>query len=66
MPAMKRTPTAPSSRIYPNLKATKPEETKRPPPIEGWAKQRKEWGEDDYHRARGPVSPLGGQVKRGK
>ena len=36
--------------------------------VDGWAAQRQSWGEAVDHRARGFVSPLGGQVqlKRGK
>jgi hypothetical protein len=52
-----------AGRIYSNLKQpTEPEQPKRPQ-IDGWAKQRKDWGEDDYHRRRGAVSPLGGKAK---
>ena len=55
-----------ASRIYTKLKPQpEPDKPKRPP-IDGWAKQRKEWGENVDHRARGAVSPLGGTVKRGK
>jgi hypothetical protein len=32
------------------------------PRVEGWAKERKEWGEHDQ-RARGFMSPLGGKAK---
>jgi hypothetical protein len=55
-----------AERIYTKLKPkpTEPNQPKRQP-IDGWAKQRQAWGEVD-HRTRGPVSPLGGQVKRGK
>lgn len=34
--------------------------------VDGWARQRAQWGENVDHRTRGPVSPLGGTVKRGK
>jgi hypothetical protein len=52
-----------AGRIYSNLKQpAEPDQPKRPP-IDGWAKQRQAWGEDDYHRSRGPVSPLGGKAK---
>jgi hypothetical protein len=51
--------------LYPNLSAEGTQTKQRP--IDGWAPQRAKWGEVD-HRARGFVSPLGGQVqlKRGK
>jgi hypothetical protein len=51
--------------MYPKLKQPTEPQPKRPP-ADGWAKQRQSWGEDVDHRARGHVSPLGGQVKRGK
>jgi hypothetical protein len=55
-----------AQRIYSKLKQpTEPDQPKRPP-VDGWAPQRKAWGENVDHRARGHVSPLGGQVKRGK
>jgi hypothetical protein len=56
-----------AERIYTNLKPkpAEPDQSKRPP-IDGWARQRAQWGEAVDHRTRGPVSPLGGQVKRGK
>jgi hypothetical protein len=46
-----------ATRLYSNRIKAKSE-----PPVDGWAKQRQQWGEVD-HRARGAVSPLGGQVK---
>jgi hypothetical protein len=53
-----------AGRMYQKLKPKpEPDKPKRPP-IDGWARQRKDWGEDDYHRRRGPVSPLGGQAKK--
>ena len=51
-----------AGRMYPSAKSGEPKR----PPIDGWAKQRKEWGENVDHRTRGAVSPLGGQVKRSK
>ena len=47
-----------ATKIYSNLQA------KPKAPADGWAKQRKDWGEDDYHRRRGATSPLGGQAKK--
>ena len=51
--------TSLATKIFPNR------QVKPAHPIDGWAPKRAQWGEVD-HRARGPVSPLGGQVKRGK
>jgi hypothetical protein len=52
-----------AGRLYSNLVKTKPEE-KIKPPVDGLArKQRQAWGENVDHITRGPVSPLGGQVK---
>ena len=46
-----------ATKIYSNLQANPKHK------IDGWAPQRAKWGETD-HRLRGPVSPLGGTVKR--
>jgi hypothetical protein len=52
-----------AERIYPKLKPKpEPQKPKRPP-VEGWAKQRKEWGENVDQRTRGFMSPLGGKAK---
>jgi hypothetical protein len=48
-----------AEQMFPNL------QPKPKAPADGWARQRESWGETD-HRKRGFVSPLGGQVKRGK
>ena len=55
-----------AQRIYSNLKPKSAGPGQPKPPADGWAKQRQAWGENVDHRARGHVSPLGGQVKRGK
>ena len=47
-----------ATKIYSNL------QPKPKAPIDGWAPKRAEWGENVDHRARGAVSPLGGQVKQ--
>jgi hypothetical protein len=46
-----------AEKIFPNL------QPKPKAPIDGWAKQRSDWGEVD-HRARAATSPLGGQAKK--
>ena len=47
-----------ATKIFQNLQA-KPAHQ-----IDGWARQRQSWGEDDHHRRRGPVSPLGGKARK--
>ena len=49
-----------AGRLYSHL--IKPPEEKSKPMVDGWARQRSQWGEVD-HRARGATSPLGGQSK---
>ncbi len=49
--------------IFPNLAKPEDQTTKRAP-FDGWAPQRAtQWDEDDQHRARGFMSPLGGAAK---
>ena len=54
-----RTEKKPSlaEKMYSNLQV-KPAHS-----VDGWAPKRAQWGEVD-HRARGAVSPLGGQAKK--
>ena len=55
-----------AQRIFPKLKQpAEPDQAKRAP-ADGWAKQRKEWGENVDHRARGAMSPLGGSATSSK
>ena len=51
--------TSLATKIYSNLQVNPRHK------IDGWARDRAQWGEVD-HRKRGFVSPLGGTVKRGK